>query len=74
LDYFLARYYSGSQSRFANPDNPLNDQSEDDPQSWNLYSYVRNNPMVSIDPTGRYRKEPADLTYVFWEFEKEAHE
>jgi hypothetical protein len=28
------------------------DQFEFDPQSWNLYSYVRNNPLTFVDPTG----------------------
>ena len=52
LDYFGARYYSGAQGRFTSPDVPLLDQRPDDPQSWNIYSYVRNNPLVLIDPTG----------------------
>jgi hypothetical protein len=29
------------------------DQYADDPQSWNLYSYVRNNPLSNIDPSGQ---------------------
>jgi hypothetical protein len=29
------------------------DQHPSDPESWNLYSYVRNNPMSDTDPTGR---------------------
>jgi len=29
------------------------DQWENDPQSWNLYVYVRNNPFLFVDPTGR---------------------
>ncbi len=53
LDYFGARYFSGAQGRFTSPDEPLVDQDESDPQSWNLYSYVRNNPLRFIDPTGR---------------------
>jgi RHS repeat-associated protein len=53
LDYFGARYYSGSQGRFTNPDQVLIDQDPSDPQSWNLYSYVRNNPLRFIDPSGR---------------------
>lgn len=53
LDNFLARYYSGAQGRFTSPDEPFADQDEDNPQSWNLYSYGRNNPLRNIDPTGR---------------------
>jgi RHS repeat-associated protein len=52
LDYFGARYYSGAQGRFSSPDLPFMDQRPEDPQSWNLYGYVRNNPLVHVDPTG----------------------
>jgi RHS repeat-associated protein len=52
LDYFGARYMSSAQGRFTSPDVPLLDQREDDPQSWNLYSYGRNNPLRYTDPTG----------------------
>ncbi len=52
LDFFEARYFSGAQGRFTSPDGPFADQSADDPQSWNLYSYGRNNPLTFIDPTG----------------------
>jgi len=34
------------------PDAPLMDQHIGDPQSWNLYSYVRNNPLSFVDPDG----------------------
>ncbi|MFO0508674.1 MAG: RHS repeat-associated core domain-containing protein, partial [bacterium] len=53
LDYFLARYYSAPVGRFTSPDAPLLDQSPSDPQSWNLFSYVRNNPLKFTDPTGQ---------------------
>lgn len=53
LDYFGARYFSGPQGRFTSPDQPLLDQTSNDPQSWNLYSYARNNPLLYTDPTGR---------------------
>jgi RHS repeat-associated protein len=52
LDYFLARYMSAAQGRFTSADAPFADQKPDDPQSWNLYSYVRNNPLSFIDPNG----------------------
>jgi hypothetical protein len=37
------------------------DQWPGDPQSWNLYSYVRNNPLALIDPTGNAAQQiPCD--------------
>jgi len=53
LDYFGARYFSGAQGRFTIPDVPFADQSVGDPQSWNLYAYVRSNPLRFVDPNGR---------------------
>ena len=52
LDYFKARYMSAPQGRFLSPDQPLFDQDEYSPQSWNLYAYVRNNPLRYADPSG----------------------
>jgi len=54
LDYSEARYYASTQGRFTSADQPFADQSTNDPQSWNLYSYVRNTPLILIDPTGRF--------------------
>jgi RHS repeat-associated protein len=58
LDFMQARYYGGGIGRFLSPDGPLVDQEVGDPQSWNLYSYVRNSPMILIDPTGMYDEDP----------------
>jgi RHS repeat-associated protein len=52
LDYFGARYLSAAQGRFTSADAPFADQHQADPQSWNLYTYVRNNPLKYIDPNG----------------------
>jgi len=52
-DYFGARYYGSAGGRFSSPDTSV-DQHASKPQSWNLYVYARNNPMLLIDPTGHY--------------------
>ncbi len=55
LDNFGARYDSSWLGRFMSPDPfsraglPLDTQ---DPQSWNAYAYVRNNPLNLTDPDG----------------------
>ena len=62
LDYFGARYMSAAQGRFTSPDEPFADQGERDPQSWNLFSYGRNNPLRFVDPTGRCSKATGGYT------------
>jgi RHS repeat-associated protein len=52
LDYMHARYYKPYWGRFLSVD-PGKDWDPARPQSWNLYTYVRNNPMLFTDPTGR---------------------
>lgn len=51
LIYMQARFYLPMYHRFASPD-PARDQHFEETQSWNIYSYVQNNPGMSIDPTG----------------------
>ncbi|MFN8009046.1 MAG: RHS repeat-associated core domain-containing protein [Terriglobia bacterium] len=55
LDYFGARYFSSPQGRFTSPDPLLNSGRPDDPQSWNRYAYVNNNPLRYRDPLGMYK-------------------
>ncbi len=54
LDNFGARYDSSGLGRFfsPDPDNISGFTHPGDPQSWNAYAYVRNNPLLFIDPTG----------------------
>jgi len=59
LDYFGARYYSGAQGRFTIPDPLLNSGRPWEPQSWNRYSYVLNNPLAYADPMGLYDLNPS---------------
>jgi RHS repeat-associated protein len=56
-DYFGARYFSSSMGRFLSPDwsakeEPVPYAKLDDPQTLNLYDYVRNNPLSNVDADG----------------------
>jgi RHS repeat-associated protein len=50
-DYALARYYDSTVARFCSAD-PLGGQPGD-PQSWNRYAYVENDPINLTDPSGK---------------------
>jgi len=57
LDYFGARYYSNGLGRFVTPDwaakaTAVPYAEFSDPQSLNLYTYVRNIPTTQYDPDG----------------------
>src|SRR5215472_7090264 len=57
LDYFGARYYSSTLGRWTAADwsaapAPVPYADFTDPQSLNLYSYVRNIPTSHVDPDG----------------------
>jgi RHS repeat-associated protein len=70
LDCFLARYYSSAQGRFTSPDVPFVGQDDDNPQTWNLYSYASNNPVNLYDPDGHrwfYKKnDKGGITDLQW--------
>lgn len=53
LDYMHARYYSATLGRFLSVDPTWESADLAAPQSWNRYSYVRNNPINNTDPDGR---------------------
>ena len=54
FDYFGARYYDSQVGRFTTID-PVYTWKDNltDPQRWNRYAYVRNNPLKYVDPDGR---------------------
>lgn len=57
LDYFGARYYLSNIGRFMSADwsaqaEPVPYAKLDDPQTLNLFAYVRNNPVGLVDPDG----------------------
>jgi RHS repeat-associated protein len=60
LDFFLARHFSGAQGRFLSPDEPLLYADPDNPQSWNLYSYGLNSPLVYTDLHGHEAVDPCE--------------
>ena len=62
LLYYGARYYKPELRRFLQPDPVI--QNPYDPQTLNHYSYVRNNPLKYVDPTGKFL-DPASLTTLF---------
>jgi RHS repeat-associated protein len=52
--YFGARYYRADVGRFTTVDPAMTLQENlIDPQRWNRYAYVRNNPLRYVDPDGR---------------------
>ncbi|HVR38016.1 MAG TPA: RHS repeat-associated core domain-containing protein [Thermoanaerobaculia bacterium] len=54
LDYMHARYYRAIDGRFLSVDPVLDaKRSIMNPQLWNRYAYVANNPLNRIDPDGR---------------------
>jgi RHS repeat-associated protein/uncharacterized repeat protein (TIGR01451 family) len=55
MDY-KARFYSPTLGRFIQPDTIIPKMA--DPQSWNRFSYVINNPLRYTDPTGHEIKPP----------------
>ena len=59
LIYYGARYYDPLLARFVSRDPWEGDLK--DPQSLNKYSYVQNNPIRFIDPTGMYIEESGEV-------------
>jgi len=54
-DFAQARHYASGVGRFLSPDpSGLYYADPANPQSFNLYAYVRNNPLSNIDPSGLY--------------------
>lgn len=52
LDYQHARYYGFKLGRYLQADRVVG--TTNSPQSWNRYTYARNNPQKYVDPTGMY--------------------
>nr|WP_154983725.1 polymorphic toxin-type HINT domain-containing protein [Paenibacillus xylanexedens] len=57
LQYLRARWYNPAEGRFLNED--AYNGELDDPLTQNLYTYVLNNPLRYVDPTGNKQCEGA---------------
>lgn len=67
LDYFGARYYGSNMGRWMSPDwsdspEPVPYADLTDPQTLNLYGYVRNNPLSRADVDGHDEGDPCGCT------------
>jgi RHS repeat-associated protein len=51
-DYAMNRYYAPQWGRFTIPDPYQASAQLANPQSWNRYSYVENDPVNRVDPSG----------------------
>jgi len=63
LDYFGARYYASTQGRFTGADPLMASGRTGRPQSWNRYTYVLNNPLRFIDPSGMLEEDDQELKH-----------
>ncbi len=62
LDDFGARYYSSAGGRFITTDPVVVTPDRiHDPQQLNEYAYVRNNPLILVDPTGEVLRLSGDV-------------
>jgi RHS repeat-associated protein len=58
LDYAWNRYYSSTWGRFTSADPYRASGGAANPQSWNRYTYVVNDPGNFFDPKGLYECQP----------------
>jgi len=71
LDWFNVRHMSGAQGRFQSPDPGNAGADLANPQTWNGYAYVGNNPLSYIDPSGEFATgffTPAGESSAAWSF------
>jgi RHS repeat-associated protein len=65
LDNFGARYNASTVGRFMTPDTKLPSRKFlMNPQKWNKYAYVLNNPLSLVDPDGMEEKTIVYRTFI----------
>lgn len=60
LDFAQARMYQSALGRFTSPDPTTLSVKAINPQTWNRYVYVLNNPLIYIDPLGLWKLNVSD--------------
>jgi RHS repeat-associated protein len=60
--YAWHRYYSATWGRFSSPDPYVMSGGLTNPQGWNRYSYVANDPVNFHDPAGLHAQRPVVVT------------
>ena len=65
LIYMNARYYLPEVGRFISADTIVPDPGN--PQSYNRYSYVNNNPVNNTDPTGHWLESALDIAFIAYD-------
>lgn len=68
LDYAMARYYASRSGRFMTPDPGHVGVDPSNPQSWNAYTYVLNDPINLVDPSGLFPE--GDICTYDWDTEQ----
>ena len=60
LEFAQNRYYSNSLGRFTSPDPLMASARVNDPQTFNRFTYVKNNPLNLVDPAGLMECDPSE--------------
>jgi RHS repeat-associated protein len=67
LYYYGARWYDAALSRFVQADTVV--PKPENPQGFNRFAYVRNNPMRYIDPLGNEEEEVTAEEIMGWDYD-----
>jgi RHS repeat-associated protein len=65
LLYYHARYYDPTLGRFISPDSIVPEPGN--PQSFNRFAYVYNNPLKYTDPTGHWIERAVDIAFIAYD-------